>query len=139
MKIFNVRQFGAMGNFDSDDTKPIQQAIDAASQAVSAMGVPLEPWGKGAIVYIPPGRYIVKAPLLVERQSGIHIVGAGAHWEDERGVTTDIPVGPRASLFWDGSPGVMMIHMSGSGAATISDLALYGDRPPPPRICRMCH
>lgn len=67
MRVFNVRQFGAMGDGNADDTHSIQLAIEAASQ----MEGTIDPWGKGGIVFFPAGRYKVAATLVVEKQAGI--------------------------------------------------------------------
>ena len=54
-KVFDaVRDFGAKGDELADDTIAIQSAIDAARQC-----------GKGAIAYLPTGRYRVSRTLLV--------------------------------------------------------------------------
>lgn len=44
---FNVKNFGATGDGNGDDTKSIQAAIDAAVA------------NKGGVVYFPPGTYLV--------------------------------------------------------------------------------
>lgn len=44
---FNVKDFGATGDGNGDDTKPVQAAIDAAVA------------NKGGVVYFPPGTYLV--------------------------------------------------------------------------------
>ena len=45
-----VRDFGAKGDGQTDDTAAVQAAIDAARQA-----------GRGAIAYLPTGRYVCQA------------------------------------------------------------------------------
>ena len=54
-KVFDaVRDFGAKGNGQADDTAAIQSAIDAARE-----------FGRGAIAYLPTGRYRVSRTLSV--------------------------------------------------------------------------
>lgn len=60
--IFNVHNYGAIGDGSTDDTSPIQAAIDAAN-AVS-----------GGIVYFPQGTYI---STLLTLYSNIHLLGDG--------------------------------------------------------------
>lgn len=64
---FFVDQFGATGNGVTDDTAAIQAALTAAG----ASGKP------GAVVYFPPGNYIVSATLNVPNQH-LWLFGAGA-------------------------------------------------------------
>jgi hypothetical protein len=100
MQVFNVRQFGAMGDGITDDTRAIQQAIDAASQMIDSGGHIVDPWGKGGIVALPSGNFRIRGRLHFHKQSGIQFVGAGAFWRDERDSPVP-PAGPRTSLFWD--------------------------------------
>lgn len=60
-KIFNVRNYGALGNDSADDASAIQSAIDAATQ--------------GAIVYLPPGIYRIGATIQLKEE--ITLSGAG--------------------------------------------------------------
>jgi hypothetical protein len=122
--IFNVRQFGAMGDGLTDDTYAIRQAVLAASQR------PLtdDPWGKGGIVYFPAGKYIFKGPgpLEVDGQSSLHIMGAGAMFGDER--ESGSPPGPRSSLYWmPDEPHVSDVLLKVlSSSVVVSDLGFYG-------------
>ncbi len=61
---YNVRNYGALGNGVADDTTAINAAIAAAQTA------------GGGVVYLPPGTYLVTAPLAVT-VAGITILGAG--------------------------------------------------------------
>lgn len=59
--IFSVRDFGAAGDGQTDDTAAIQKAIDAAAV-------------KGGQVYLPPARYVVRGSLNVK--TGVAVTGA---------------------------------------------------------------
>lgn len=67
--VFNVRDFGAVGDGNSDDATSIQLAIDAAEAA------------EGGIVLFPPGTYKITSRLTVDT-SGVSLRGCG------RGTTT---------------------------------------------------
>jgi len=63
--IYNVRDYGALGNGSADDTASIRSAIAAAQQNAY-----------GGVVYLPIGQYVVTAPLVITR-SDILILGSG--------------------------------------------------------------
>lgn len=68
--LHDVREFGARGNGEAPDSRPIQAAIDKAA-------------GEGAgVVWIPPGRYRLGREHLVLR-SGVTLRGAGVDWAHE--------------------------------------------------------
>jgi hypothetical protein len=50
---FNVRDFGAKGDGATDDTAPLQKALETAAR------------GGGGIVFAPTGNYLVKGHLVV--------------------------------------------------------------------------
>jgi len=58
---FNVTNFGAKGDGVTDDTASIQKALDEAAKV-------------GGMVYLPPGKYLVKGNLNVP--AGVAVVGA---------------------------------------------------------------
>jgi hypothetical protein len=91
-----VRDFGAKGNGDSDDTAAIQSAIDAARSH-----------GKGAIAYLPTGRYRVSRTLSV---TGRDYTFGGS--------------GFRCGLVWRGEPGLPMVEVSGAQDVTLADMAI---------------
>lgn len=68
-EIFNVKNYGALGDGSNDDTAEIQAAIDAAEAAADAKG--------GAIVYFPAGEYLVSDTLTVQTDA-VKLMGAGA-------------------------------------------------------------
>ncbi|MBA1288904.1 glycosyl hydrolase family 28-related protein [Pseudomonas japonica] len=67
--IFNVLDYGAKGNGIADDTRAIQQAINAAASA------------GGGEVWVPPGTYLVSGPnadgACVTLKTNVHLVGSG--------------------------------------------------------------
>ena len=67
-KWYSVKGYGAVGNGSTDDTAAIQAAVDAVPST-------------GGILYFPPGRYRVTAPITMK--SYVHIVGcepAARYW-----------------------------------------------------------
>ncbi|MGD8969052.1 MAG: glycosyl hydrolase family 28-related protein [Anaerolineae bacterium] len=61
-EVFNVRDFGAVGDGLADDTGAIQEAIDAAP-------------GDGAIICFPKGIYRTTAPVRVRNRGNIKLAG----------------------------------------------------------------
>lgn len=59
--VFNVQEFGAKGDGETDDTAAIQKTIDQAERI-------------GGIVYLPPGRYSIRS-LDLTNCSGLAILG----------------------------------------------------------------
>jgi hypothetical protein len=80
--VFNVRAYGAKGDL-SDDTAAVQAAIDAASAVAG-------------VVYFPPGRYYITAPLRIN--FGITIEGAKAGFTYPMGAEI-IRAGATGNLF----------------------------------------
>jgi len=58
--IFNVRDYGTVGDGASDDTTAIQNAINAAAAQGKASNT-------GNEVYFPPGKYLISSPLILPR------------------------------------------------------------------------
>jgi parallel beta-helix repeat protein len=67
LTVFNVKDYGAVGDADTDDQPAIQAAIDDAEVG----GI----YG-GGIVYLPPGTYRLNSTLLV-KESNVTLQGAG--------------------------------------------------------------
>ncbi|MEW6235438.1 MAG: glycosyl hydrolase family 28-related protein [Candidatus Omnitrophota bacterium] len=59
--VFNVKDFGAKADGQTDDGPAIQKSIDAAAE-------------KGGRVYLPPGRYLVKGSIAVK--PGVAVMGS---------------------------------------------------------------
>ena len=69
-------QFGAIGNFQSDDTNAIQAAADYC------FGSPSKPNGtekvsSNRVLSFPPGNYKITSPIRLEKLHGGRIVGSG--------------------------------------------------------------
>ena len=65
-QVFNVKNYGAVGDGITDDTVAIQAAIDAAGAVYLNRG----------IVYFPPGEYCVSGLLVLK--SNVVLIGVGA-------------------------------------------------------------
>ena len=63
LPLFNVKDYGAKGDGETDDAKAIQEAIDAANTA------------GGGVVLVPAGIYIVGTTLVIE--NNITVAGQG--------------------------------------------------------------
>jgi Ca2+-binding RTX toxin-like protein len=67
--IFSVRDYGAKGDGVADDTRAIQQAINAAASA------------GGGEVWVPPGTYLVSGPdadgACLTLKNNVHLAGVG--------------------------------------------------------------
>lgn len=66
----SVAEFGADGSDDRDDTVAIQAAIDAVSE-------------KGGVVFLPAGKYLLHAPLMIRRAS-VTLLGEGRGGTNDR-------------------------------------------------------
>jgi hypothetical protein len=71
--LFNVKDFGAVGDGTTDDTAAIQAAIDAAFAITTASPNDMIE-ARGATVFIPEGFYLTDTLTL---PSGVSILGAG--------------------------------------------------------------
>lgn len=67
--IFNVKDFGVLGDGITDDSDAIQRVLDT-------VGAPTYPSVRGGIVYFPKGVYRLSKTLLIRR--GISLQGAGS-------------------------------------------------------------
>jgi hypothetical protein len=96
-KVFDaVRDFGAKGNGQADDTGAIQSAIDMARQ-----------YGRGAIAYLPTGRYAVSKTLLLTGQD--YTLGGS---------------GIRCGLIWHGKAGEPLVKVISVTNVALADLAV---------------
>jgi len=91
-----MRDFGAKGDGQTDDTAAVQATIDAARQA-----------GGGAIAYFPTGRYVVKRSVSVTGRD--YTVGGG---------------GFRCGLVWRGEAGRPLVEVIGVQNVTLASIAI---------------
>jgi polygalacturonase len=119
LPVFNVKDYGALGDDSHDDTADIQEAIDACATA------------KGGIVYFPVGRYKITATLNVNYNM-IHLMGAGSAYTTDVG---DFTQAGGSMIVWRGSSAGTMISaqpmaIGASGTALlglkITDLTIEG-------------
>lgn len=91
--LFNVRDYGAVGDGQSDDTTPIQAAIDDAGDA------------GGGIVYVPPGSYRITGPVSIREQNNTVLAGIGT--SNASGVSSTVFVDSeiRDAVVVDGAQG----------------------------------
>lgn len=105
LKIFNVKEYGAVGNWTNDDTAEIQAAIDAAAAV-------------DGIVYIPSGTYKVTAPLVIPSWTAMEIRGGGWGTVIKAGDSAGL-----ASVFVDNTATDERVHQ-----VTLSNFAIHGNR-----------
>ncbi len=91
-----VRDFGAIGDGKTDDTAAVQATIDAARVQ-----------GKGAVAYLPTGRYQVSRTLLATGEN-YSVEGSGFN----------------CGLIWRGESGKPMLLMDGAVNVTLANLAV---------------
>jgi len=145
-------QFGAIGDFSSDDTKAIQAAADYC------FGSPTDPHGSAkvsanCVLQFPPGTYRITAPIKIAKLHGARIIGSGrfvtkisngaggsvfatngcgySHFEGMYLQASD-KSSPVFDLNWDGTPGGpalqsnSFIDMFFDGGATGVDIGAGG-------------
>jgi hypothetical protein len=152
--VANVKdpQFGAIGDFQADDTKAIQAAADYC------YGSPIDPHGTekvraNRILQFPPGTYKISAPIKLSKLHGARIIGSGrfvtkiinagggsvfatngcgySHFEGMYLQAAD-KSSPVFDLNWDGTPGGpalqsnSFIDMFFDGGATGVDIGAGG-------------
>ena len=74
----SVADFGADGSDERDDTVAIQQAIDSLGE-------------KGGVVFLPAGKYLLSAPLIIQRTS-VTLLGEGRGGTNDRAPTGSLLV-----------------------------------------------
>ena len=77
MTALNVRDFGAVGDGNTDDTDAIQAALDEAYGTADAPHGGSEGRYANRAVYFPNGWYITSRPLTLRSVAGAHIYGEG--------------------------------------------------------------
>ncbi|WKN33473.1 glycosyl hydrolase family 28-related protein [Porifericola rhodea] len=100
---YNVKDFGAKGNGEHDDTQGIVNTIEEAKKKSSITGSNFRSQG---VVYFPPGVYRVSAPIIVTNHEyyGCRIEGANAE---------SVKIVPKSNL---SNLNKVFVFMGGSGA-----------------------
>lgn len=62
--IFNIRDYGAVGDGQTDDTNALNKTIEKCMEA-------------GGVFYIPTGKYVVRSSLIFKTNYRFTIVGDG--------------------------------------------------------------
>ncbi|QQO17711.1 hypothetical protein JJB99_17050 [Bradyrhizobium diazoefficiens] len=96
--IFNVREYGALGDGVINATRAIKAAISAAQQS-------------GGVVYLPRGRYLITGPLMIPSHVTL------------RGERTDL-----VNLVWQDVEDPPEALISGTSHFAIEDLTIYTSR-----------
>ena len=138
----NVKDYGAVGDGEHDDTDAIQQAIDACIYPLTIKDIypdvpPKEGYGFGGVVFIPQGVYRTTRPLVLkkditvigdeakrptilsEAEAGVVFWGAGVPWYDR---PIDFKVRKGLHMLCDGVT-LKNLHISGKrfGAHTMGN------------------
>lgn len=103
--VSDVRSFGAVGDGKADDTKAMQQAIDA-----------------GGEIFIPSGTYLITKTLIIDGKRGGLIRGQGY---PGLGPTPDSNAST-STLVWAGAKGGTLIKTIGTSAYVFQNLSLLG-------------
>ncbi|HET7460802.1 MAG TPA: glycosyl hydrolase family 28-related protein [Longimicrobium sp.] len=109
--VFDVKAYGATGDASTNDTTAIQAAVSAANAVVSSLSDSASVQsGKGAIVYFPPGIYLITSTLHIS--SGVSLRGAGMNTSQLR---FNISTANSDALVWDQGSEASGIHHVGGG------------------------
>jgi hypothetical protein len=112
---FDVKAFGAVGDFSNDDTAAIQATIDAADAYAGGVG--------GAIINFPPGVYVTTASLNLRTKSGLTLRGAGKRSSTIRGnfngpIIKADAAGPDPDILYTEISGLFLLNVNAGTAAT---------------------
>lgn len=88
--VFDVKDFGAVGDGVTDDTAAFQATFDAAITDGAPASVVRTTLGS---VVFPPGNYILTAPITILSVRGLNVIGAGPE------ITTLMPKGTFDTVF----------------------------------------
>lgn len=109
--VYNVKDYGAVGNGTTDDTTDIQAAISACNTA------------GGGIVWFPEGTYLISSTLSVTGSS-IALLGTGAGFDGN-----DVNYAsnrPATKILWGGSSGSPMIKFQAVQGCRLEEMELDG-------------
>jgi hypothetical protein len=127
--VFNVKAYGAVGDGSNDDTAEIQAAIDAAEATITDLAgvVGDGDFAGGGVVYLPPGRYKISAPLTIEK-SNIILAGDGPAsrivWSGTGNRMVKVQSSPSPESLWLRRVVIRDLMLDGAGLAT-SGISFY--------------
>ena len=110
----NVRDFGAKGDGQTDDTDAFQTALDALSHSASP-----------GVLKIPQGNYLISRTLVIEAAYGLTIQGVGAGGYRIPSLAPQ-PKMHMTNLIWTGKDGGVLFEIRWSAAMDISNLRFIG-------------
>jgi len=113
--VFNVQDYGAVGDGGTSDSTGIQAAIAALQGASVTAGV------TGGRLYFPPGEYLINATLNLHRFAG-ELIGCGVSNPPNYSASP----GQGTVLRWTGSAGSPMFHLQDYEMVTFDGLRLEG-------------
>jgi len=103
----NVKDAGAVGDGQADDTEAIQRVLDTVGEQYTVYA------GDRDSIYLPPGTYRITAPLRVGGKVRLHGVLIVGHGRDTR-------------LVWDGPEGQSMLVVDGITYARYEGIVFDG-------------
>lgn len=115
LNILNVKDFGAVGDGRTDDTKAIQAAVDATGG--SSYGT------TGGHIYVPGGTYLIRDTILFRRKS---IIFEGAGWGNASTYTTNPGLGT-VFVWADGAGNKPMFQIEDSRSQVFRDFRMQGN------------
>ncbi|MCZ7643982.1 MAG: glycoside hydrolase family 55 protein [Planctomycetota bacterium] len=123
--MLNVKDFGAVGDGQADDTEALQKAFDAAAYTKEGMKDSMA-LARG-MVYLPPGHYRVTRTLKLQRHHW-NLVVWGSGGANKFGGKVGQPRVPRAvtQLVWDGDEGGTLLDGDFVQGVELHNLGLIG-------------
>jgi hypothetical protein len=105
--VFNVKQYGALGDDDNNDTTAILTTIAEAETLVVTDSTPGHVTRASAI-YFPPGKYKITSDIVVNK-SGIQLIGLGS------GMSTIVPSHGGTGIKLEGKGSEYLRHVGVAG------------------------
>lgn len=109
-RLFNVKDYGAIGNGVADDSSAIQAAIAAAGTAST----------HGGVIFFPAGRYSCASPINLKDSRGIRLLGAGGGGVGGGGGTAR----PASVLVYTGTGTTPFLQMNSAQYDSIEQLGV---------------
>lgn len=112
--VFNVREYGAVGDGVADDTVAIQEAIDACQAA------------NGGVVFLPDGFYKTSAPLrITQHHVTLQGTGHGIGFDPTPGTRGPCVIQPTSAAAFTGSA-VIRVGQAGTPTGALHGIVLRG-------------